>query len=165
MNETRKAREQIDLIRQLLDNGHSEARKAVQGLLKLVSQGILKPGIQVLERIEPETLKEAQTLPNDPETRDRGSNTLGLIKLALKLIKDSGLKTPAKKLVGGLMELINTGVISHTSLQEMEKLDKRTTDKAQLTPLSYPPGGKLKSARPVFPSGGEIKVCSTSWRN
>ena len=67
MAEARKARILVDLIRQLLDNNHPEARKAAQGLLDLARRGILKPGIQTMERIEPETMKEAQALPNQDD--------------------------------------------------------------------------------------------------
>ena len=56
---------------------------------------------------------------------------LTLIKSALELTEGSGYETPARKLVWGLTELVKAGVLQH-SLQDLEKLHKRTIDKAQL---------------------------------
>ena len=62
-------------------------------------------------------------------------NTRALIKTALGLTKDTEHKTPAKKLIWGLVELVKAGTIPHHSIQDMERLDKGTMDKAQLTCL------------------------------
>ena len=111
--EARKARILVDLIKQLLDNNHPEARKAAQGLLNLARRGILKPGIQTMERIEPETIREVPSLPNKPETQneDNSKSILALIKTALELTKNSCYETPARKLMWGLTELVKLGVI------------------------------------------------------
>ena len=55
--------------------------------------------------------------------------------MALRLTKDTEHETPAKKLIWGLMELVKAGAIPHHSIQDMERVDKGTMDKAQLTCL------------------------------
>ena len=55
--------------------------------------------------------------------------------MALGLTKNTEHETPAKKLIWGLMELVKAGAIPHYSIQDMERLDKGTMDKAQLTCL------------------------------
>ena len=80
-----------------------------------------------------EARKEPKTLPPLKESNNVNTITLALIKSALELTEGSGYETPARKLVWGLTELIKAGALQHQhSLQDMQKLDKRTMDKAQL---------------------------------
>ena len=92
-----------------------------------------------MERIEPEMMRIAQTLgiTVEPETHnnDQEAKTLTLIKTALELTKNSGYETPAKKFVWGLVELMKAEALPHHSILGMERRDKTTMDKAQLTCL------------------------------
>lgn len=144
MAKTRKARIQVDLIRLLLNTGHPEAVKAAQGILNLTRQGILEPGLHIMERIEPETIKEAQSAQASRESEPTDRNQKGtlakgeketfFIKQAMKLTKDPCFQKTAQKLVWGFMELLKAGAIS-CSVQDMGKFDKDNVNKALLTCL------------------------------
>ena len=73
--------------------------------------------------------------PATDENTTKAANTIALIKTALGLTKDIEHKTPAKKLIWGLVELAKAGTIPLLSIQDIERLDKGTMDKAQLTCL------------------------------
>ena len=128
--ETGRARTQIEFIQQLLATQDPRAKGIIRQILQLIQEKALRTGPQLLERLEPEMMKEAHAA-SDREDTNRGELELLMLRKAINETEDPLLGKAAKKFVWSLIELANQGALT-CDIKDLERADKALVDKARM---------------------------------